>query len=318
MYAPPPGSTPGPMMDMRARLRPMGIGDILDETFRLYRENFTLFVATCAVLEVPVQIINFLILLTAPAAPILTPGAGITNAQMKEFLTRIAASGGAGGAEGLLAALAGVFITAALAVTISSRYLSRTVTVGEAYRATLNRIGSLLLAIIWIAVRLIALGVGIVIVAIVLAAAHLGPLAVLVSLASIPLFIYFLVSWSLISQVIMLDNVSGGGASGRSRELIRGYWWKTLGLLIVVWLLVAILTSIPTVVSGAIAGSGAGSLSARLLITGIIGLIIGVLARPIPIAATTLLFYDLKIRKEAFDLEAMVQQAGAPTPTVPY
>src|SRR2546423_2949068 len=114
MYAPPPGSTPGPMMDTRARLRPMGIGDILDETFRLYRENFTLFVATCAVLEVPVQIINFLILLTAPVAPILTPGAGITNAQMKEFLTRIAASGGAGGAEGLLAALAGVFITAAL------------------------------------------------------------------------------------------------------------------------------------------------------------------------------------------------------------
>ena len=79
-----------------------------------------------------------------------------------------------------------------------------------------------------------------------------------------------------------------------------------------------ILTSIPTLVIGAIIGSSAGSLSARLLIIGIVGLIVGVLARPIPIAATTLLFYDLKIRKEAFDLEAMVQQAGVPPPIVPY
>ena len=39
MYVPPPGSTPGPMRDMRARLRPMGIGDILDETFRFDLET---------------------------------------------------------------------------------------------------------------------------------------------------------------------------------------------------------------------------------------------------------------------------------------
>src|SRR5437763_6212016 len=114
MSVPPPGSTPGPMRDMRARLRPMGIGDILDETFRLYRENFALFVATCAVLEVPVQIINFLVQLTVPVPPSLPPGAGITNAQMRALLTNMGARGGAGGAQGLLAALAGVFITAAL------------------------------------------------------------------------------------------------------------------------------------------------------------------------------------------------------------
>jgi hypothetical protein len=126
------------------------------------------------------------------------------------------------------------------------------------------------------------------------------------------------VAWSLLSQVVMLENVGGAGASRRSRELIRGYWWKTLGLLVLTWLLVTILTAIPAGVVGAIVGSGAGSSAARLLITGIVSLIIGVLVRPIMIAAMTLLFYDLKIRKEAFDLEAMVQQAGAPTPTVPY
>src|SRR5438477_2078859 len=131
MYVPPPGSTPGPMMDMRARLRPMGIGDILDETFRLYRENFTLFVATCAVLEVPVQIINFLILLSAPVAVPPTPGQPLTPGQFRA----LAAGSGASSIGGLIGAFAAAIITAALAVAISNRYLGRSITVGAAYRA---------------------------------------------------------------------------------------------------------------------------------------------------------------------------------------
>jgi hypothetical protein len=296
MSVPPPGSTPGPMRDMRARLRPMGIGDILDETFRLYRENFMLFVATCAVLEVPVQIINFLLRLSTPVAAPLTPSPSLTPAQT----SALAAGSAASSIGALIEAFAAAIITAALAVAISNRYLNRSVTVGDAYRATMNRLGPLLLAIVWAGVRLILLGIACIV------------------LIGIPFLIYFAVAWSLLSQVVMLENVGGGSASGRSRELIRGYWWKALGLFVVVWLLVVILTSIPAVVIGAILGSGAGSLAVRLLITGIVSLIIGVLVRPIPIAATTLLFYDLKIRKEAFDLEAMVQQAGAPPPTVPY
>jgi hypothetical protein len=274
----------------------MGIGDILDETFRLYRENFMLFVATCAVLEVPVQIVNFLILRSAPVATPPTPGQSLTPEQASALAARL----GAASMAGLIGAFAAALITAALAVAISNRYLNRNVTVGDAYRATMNRLGPLLLAIVWVGIRLILLG------------------SACIVLVGIPFLIYFGVAWSLLSQVVMLENVRGGGASGRSRELIRGYWWKTLGLLIVVWLLVAILTSIPTLVIGAILGSGAGSSAVRLLITGIVGLIVGVLTRPIPIATTTLLFYDLKIRKEAFDLEAMVQQAGAPSPPVPY
>src|SRR2546421_11237519 len=109
MYAPPPGGTPGPMMDMRARLRPMGIGDIIDETFRLYRENFMLFVATCAVLDVPVQIINFLILRSAPVTAPLTPGQPFTSAQVGALVAR----SGATSIGGLIGAFAAAVITAA-------------------------------------------------------------------------------------------------------------------------------------------------------------------------------------------------------------
>jgi hypothetical protein len=281
---------------MRARLRPMGIGDILDETFRLYRENFTLFLAIVAIIEVPAQIINLLLTLSIPIPATVTTGGALTTAQMNDFANATAARTGLTSLTTLVTAFATAIMTAALAVAISNRYLDRTATVGESYRATLNRLGPLLVAIVWTGFRLILLAIACVVI------------------IGIPFLIYFAVAWSLLSQVVMLENASGGGASARSRELIRGYWWKTLGLNIVVLLLVGILSSIPAIIAGAAFGAGAGSTSGRILIIGIVGLIIGVLVRPIQIIATTLLFYDLKIRKEAFDLEAMVQQAAPPAP----
>jgi len=279
------------MADIRARLRPMGIGDILDETFRLYRENFLLFLATAAVLEVPAQIINTLLSLARPAVTTIVPGQGITPAQ-----TSAATTGGLiGVVAGLITAFAGVFITAALAVVVSNRYLGRLITVGEAYRATLNRLGPLLVTTIWAGIRLVLLGFACVVI------------------IGIPFLIYFAVAWSLLPQVVMLENVDRG-ASGRSRELIRGYWWKTLGLYIVVAILAYLLVFVilVPVVAGIFAGAG---VTGTRLLTGLATLIFSLLVRPIQTVATTLLFYDLKIRKEAFDLETMAQQAGFAAPT---
>lgn len=269
----------------------MGIGDILDETFRLYRENFLLFLATAAVLEVPAQIINTLLSLARPAVTTIVPGQGITPAQ-----TSAATTGGLiGVVAGLITAFAGVFITAALAVVVSNRYLGRLTTVGEAYRATLNRLGPLLVTTIWAGIRLVLLGFACVVI------------------IGIPFLIYFAVAWSLLPQVVMLENVDRG-ASGRSRELIRGYWWKTLGLYIVVAILAYLLVFVilVPVVAGIFAGAG---VTGTRLLTGLATLIFSLLVRPIQTVATTLLFYDLKIRKEAFDLETMAQQAGFAAPT---
>lgn len=305
MYNPPAG-TPDPMMNLRARLRPMGVGDILDETFRLYRENFTLFVATCAVIEVPLQII-----LTALSFGMLSalqpianlqgiPAQNYTPAQVNALVGGASAAGGLGLLIALLALVASALVGAALAVAISNRYLGRPVTVGMAYSAAGNRLGSVLVALIWAFIRLI-------------------PLILLsVILIGIPFLVYFFVAWSLIPQAIMLEGTSGIGASRRSRELISGYWWKSFGLIVVVAVLLAILSRIPLLIIDSIVSSTVGGLGARTVLEGIVNFIVGVLTMPIQATALTLLFYDLKIRKEAFDLEAMVQRANLATPTTPY
>ncbi len=282
------------MAALRARLRPMGIGDILDETFRLYRANFVLFLSIVAVLEVPAQIIATLISLAAPQPLQVVPGQSLTQDQTNQLISTNLSSISFTSIGSLIASFASVVIAAALAWAVSNRYLGRTVTVGEAYRAVTGRIGTLVVAALWVGVRL-------------------GLMAITV--IGIPFAIYFGVSWALLSQTIVLEGNSIGGASQRSRELVQGYWWKTLGLFLVVLLLIAIVGGIVGGVFVAVV-SGADYETKRI-VTGVAQLIVGVLLTPIQIVATTLLFYDLKIRKEAFDLEAMVGQLSS-SPDSPY
>jgi hypothetical protein len=325
MYAPPPSGPPGPMMDMRARLRPMGIGDILDETFRLYRENFTRLVATVAVIEVPLQII--LLLLTVGFVGSVqsflgfkgpTFGQAITASQTADlahaFLTFLALFL----IFGIVGLVAFTIMAAALAVVISNRYLNRMVTVGQAYSTVTQRIGPVLLALLWIVVRAILLIVAVSILAGILSAVHLGLVSIILGITAMLLAIYCGIAWSLFPQAIVLESGGGIASSKRSRQLITGYWWKAFAVILVTALLVFIVGQIPTAILGSIVGATTSSPSVRTVINGVISLIVGVLVQPIPIAAMTLLFYDLKIRKEAFDLETMAQQAGAPTPTVPF
>lgn len=321
MYASPPGGPSDPMMSMRARLRPMGVGDILDETFRLYRENFTLFISTCAVIEVPIQIISIIFGLTVFAVS-MNFSSDVSSGSFGDAGGAIASIIGGGLLLFIIVVVGYTVLSAALAIVIAQRYLGRTATVGSAYSAAFGRVGALILAAIWNGLRIAALFVAVVIVGVILSGVShgLGAFVLIVgSIAAIVYAIYLGISWSLYPQAIVLEGTGADAASKRSRGLVAGFWWKALGLYIVAGLLVLILGAIiPSIINGilnVVFSSGAG----RVIVDGIVSLIVGILLRPIQIAAATLLFYDLKIRKEAFDLEAMAQQqAGFATPQTPY
>lgn len=320
MYGPPPGSVPNPFASMRARLRPMGIGDILDETFRLYRENFTLFVATVAVLAVPALII-VVVLLAATVLGVFqsllglvnTPYSTLTPAQQTSVIQAGLALLGIAPVIVLIAVVAWALLTGAMASAIASRYLNRPVTLGEVYRASTRRIGAMLLALVWMVVRIVLFSIAVVAIIAITAAVHLAALGVILYLACIPLAIYFYNAWQLFPQAIVLENVGGVAATKRSRELITGYWWKAFGLFIVTALLVSVLSAVAAV-PALIVDAVTSSIAIQTLVGTILRLIVFVLTLPIQVIATTLLFYDLKIRKEAFDLEAMLQQAAPPAP----
>ena len=100
------------------------------------------------------------------------------------------------------------------------------------------------------------------------------------------LTVYLSVRWVLSTQVLMLEGPERWAAMDGSADAVRGSWWRTLGILIVI-----VLVQLGPLV---IASAGA---YAPVLIGATITSVIGAFVLPFAVAAQTLLYYDLKARR---------------------
>ena len=104
------------------------------------------------------------------------------------------------------------------------------ITAREAWRQTFQKIWTLLGAYLLL---LLCITIGIVILVVLLSVLgsvlNLTTSLMLMTLLSTPIT-YFMVSWSLHNQCIILGNLSAFSAFRRSRELLRGKWLKTFAM----------------------------------------------------------------------------------------
>lgn len=262
------------------RLRPMGLGDILDETFRLYRANFLTFVVATAVVAVPVALLSGVLTLAL--------GTGAQSEQMPSpamIMTAVAA-----GIPLAVIAFLGYFLSGAATVKLASgAILGEPIDVGSSYRSAFGRLGSLFLASFL---------------------AGLAVMGLFITVLGIPFAIYLGIGWALATHAIMLEGCSGTAALSRSSSLVSGHRWRTLGLSILIGILVSILQSIPAALVGGLSGGAAllegGNASASMALQ-VMSTLMSALGQFLFGCLTwivlTLLYYDLRVRKEAFDLE---------------
>jgi hypothetical protein len=100
------------------------------------------------------------------------------------------------------------------------------------------------------------------------------------------------------------------------KKLVNGSWWRVFGILLLIGILVSIFASIISYpllfLSLWLFGHVAGQ-----IVSGILNFCIYALITPVSLIAYTLLYYDLRIRKENLDLETMVddlaESGGQPT-----
>ena len=109
-----------------------------------------------------------------------------------------------------------------------------------------------------------------------------------ITIVGIPWGIYRAVRWVFLSQVIMIEGLTGEAVLARSAELVSGRWWNTLGRLLVV---------------GLVVGIPVGLLQQALMeaAPGIVGTILssatGFITVPFGIIGLSLMFFDLRARK---------------------
>ena len=266
----------------RYSLRAMGVGDILDTTFSLYRESFLLFIGITAALYIPYGAVDLLIRRADPKA--------------------------GGLSELIRLLLIDPLATGALTFAVAERYLGRRAGIKEALSAV--RYTSILFASI-----LVGLVVGglIQVVSLIGMALMRGGAAVVgvpLVIAMVPAVIYLTVRWNFYPQAIMIERYRAVGSLGRSWGLVGGFWWRVFGIIFIA----SLISLAPLLVIGAalelvtMRYSPGGWMVPSIAVT-----VLSILFMPIYRIAQTLLYFDLRVRKEAFDLELMAQSLGEPT-----
>ena len=274
-----------------AGLRPLGIGEIIDVAIKVYRARFAVLVKSVAIVLGPVFVLSALIRISFPASDDLfqetQPGATpeVDLDKLWPFLAGTLLIV-------VLAYLASQIATGACFKAVSGAYLDEEAGWQESLRFARSRLASLL----WLSF---------------LTAVCVIP-ALLLCLAP---GIYLWIAWTVAAPVLLLEDVRGWKAMKRSRQLVKGRFWPTLAVV----LLVAILTGIvQAVFVGILAGlvSVSGNEVALAIADAIGQTASGVLTTPLSAAVLTVLYFDLRVRKEGFDLELLSRRMGVDPATV--
>ncbi|MCV7319253.1 glycerophosphoryl diester phosphodiesterase membrane domain-containing protein [Mycolicibacterium confluentis] len=314
-YGPPPGygaaaGYPPPQLELKPGvipLRPLTLSDIFNGAVGYVRTNpkATLGLTTIVVL------ISQIIALAVQLGPMRTVAE--MDPEDAGFGTAFAAAIWSELPGTIVTLLASTVLTGMLTVVIGRAIFGTSITIGEAWQRIRGRLLPLLgVTLVLLGVVLAALAALVLITTMFIAAA--GPVGGVVigiplALAAIAGGLWFAVMTLFAPATVVLEHQPVMASISRSFALVRGSFWRILGI----WLLTALITyiiafavGIPFAIAGLLMGgltstSGSSFIGAMILasIGGIIGQII---TTPFTAGVTVLLYTDRRIRAEAFDL----------------
>jgi hypothetical protein len=256
---------------------------VLDAGFRLLRARFGTLLWCVLVPMVPLSIVSTLLQAST------NPDAFDVNATSTttDEGSAIAGSLIAGLLQGAAAALA----VAACFRVISSAYLGEEAAAGPSLRYGLSRLLPLIVAYI---VLSIVLGISFI-------------------LLLIP-GIFLSVKWCVTFAAIVSERAGPFRGMGRSWALTRGHWWRTFGTLLVLTLISFVLYFLVIAGLGGLiaANDDMSEVTYAVLSTALTIILLAVLY-PLIAAIVTVIYYDLRVRNEGFDLQLLAQGVGADT-----
>ena len=323
-YYPPPGYPPGPIGPPPALkpgvipLRPLSLGEIFNGAVAYIRANPKATLGLTAIVIVATQVLA-LVLQVGPLAAIGQLDALGGDTVSDEALLGI----GLGTLAGIVATVvATILLSGMLTVVVGRAVFGAGITIGEAWQRVKGRL--------WALIGLTALQAvgGIVIIGLIAAitigvgAATNPGVAVLVGfplvLGAIAGVVYLFTMLTFAPVLIVLERLAVVPAIVRSFALVRGSFWRVLGIRLLGTLiagLVANAVAIPFMIGGQImliAGTTAGVFLLAVVLTSIGSAIGEIITAPFVAGVVALLYTDRRIRAEAFDLVLQTGAAGVP------
>lgn len=262
---------------MRNYLQPQTTGDVVRNTFAIYRKGFWAILATFLLPVLPFQIWQ-----------------GEAKAANNTPLYVLAYVAGI---------VAGLFAFGAIAIAVSDICLGNKPGVTRSYKRVFSTIpGKLLVTnllniICW----------GIPAVPLYVLPAHFSKatdaakmIMVLVMVISLIVTVMVCLRFLFASSVVVLEGRWAFQALKRSRALARGFNWRTLAVLTVLWIIVLLVLTVAATVL--IVLHAKGTFAERIFTSAVATIVV-----PIFFIAVVLLYYDSRVRKEAYDNAALAE-----------
>ena len=283
-------------------LRPLGVGDVIDRAITVYRRRPLLFIALSAVPSLALGIGAAILGLVfagafAPLAPVLA-GSGAADPVVLGRLATAIGSVVVFVVIFLVISLVAVAIqSGALVDAAAAGYLARESTIGSSFRAglraSLRLIGSGLLAFLAVMALWVVLIIAMAVIS------NGAAIALLIIFGLVATF-FLIASWLIAPAVATLEGTGAVTTLRRSWHLSAGHRWRVIALL---FLLIVLQVIIGVLLSAVLLATFAAETTTRTVLQQVVNLAVNVLWAPIQWATFTVLYYDLRVRKEAYDLQ---------------
>jgi hypothetical protein len=269
-------------------LRPLSLGELLDRTFFLYRRNFLLFVGIAAVPYLVLIAMGLGFALLAKFAGSISP---ISPDHESLSGPAIAAAGGVIFVCVLIFLSLFLLSAGAAVFAVSEIYTGRQARIRGALRLALSRFWSIL-GVMFLGVMISAAGL----IFLVVPGIYLGCRV------------------SVAAAATLIEGIGPGEAIRRSFGLTKGFAGRAFVIILLTiamsWAVVAVF-QIPFYILIAASNKNHTLVVLWTILMEIGNLLGSVLVAPVSTIAFALYYYDLRIRKEAFDLQMMMQAIGA-------
>jgi hypothetical protein len=278
-------------------LRPLSLGEILDRTFGLYRRFFLLFLGISAIPRLLVLVLNLSQLYFGffPAAlNKIPPASGLQAAPAIPSAGSIAAGVGFGLITLVVTIIAYMLTQGATITAVSELYLGRTVTIADSFRRVLGELGSLFGVIVLNGLATIAAFIVLI----------------------IPGF-YVMCRLVVCIPAALIEDLGAIASLERSFALTKDFAGRAFLILLLYFALsigASALFAWPFSIGMALAMKNHEVIRGWLAMTQVGTYLATMLVTPVLTIASAIFYYDLRVRKEAFDLQIMMKPLGGAVP----
>ncbi|WP_330296660.1 hypothetical protein [Streptomyces sp. NBC_00503] len=296
-------------------LRPLGLGEILDGAVTTMRKHWRSVLPITLVVAVVVQLATLLTQKFAFSGLNLDPSAG---APVQDQINALGTGMAVNMVDAFIQLVGGLVAAAMLTMIFSRAVLGQSSSVGAAWRESRSQLLRLfgltvLLGLGWVVLLVVLVLPGVL-------AESVG-FAILGGAVAIGLGLWLWIKFALASPALMLEKTTVFKSLSRSSKLVKGSWWRVLGITLVTGLITGIVAGIIvlplTLLGAALFGGGFEGLTdgtgttswGFLILSGIGGIIALTITLPMQSGVTVLLYVDQRIRREALDLE-LARAAG--------